>query len=173
MGPAYINPAPKLLLFTGQPIVPRYHGSAMERHWALVRCTCGSAYGTPRGATRSCPHCGSSQGAESKLFESPDELSQAVARSNLPEGIAQEVESRVASQEAKSETKAAMSRGGPEAIRRIMRQSTSTDGTLTLESLTHELHKHGFEEPTAEQVIGSAEVEGVLIRKDSKSWSWL
>ncbi|MFL2493218.1 MAG: hypothetical protein ACJ0HH_00455 [Candidatus Thalassarchaeum sp.] len=145
----------------------------MKRHWALVRCTCGSAYGLARGATRSCPHCGSSQGSESKFFESPDELSQAVAKSNLPEAIAQEVESKVDSQQAKFQSKATMSKGGPEAIRRIMRQSTSSDGTLTLESLTHELHKHGYEGLTAEQVIGIAEAEGVLIRKDPKSWSWL
>ncbi|MEE3270115.1 MAG: hypothetical protein VX204_03265 [Candidatus Thermoplasmatota archaeon] len=145
----------------------------MKRHWALVRCTCGSAYGLARGATRSCPHCGSSQGSESKFFESPDELSQAVAKSNLPEAIAQEVESKIDSQQAKSQSKATMSRGGPEAIRRIMRQSTSSDGTLTIESLSHELRKYGYEEPSAEQLIGSAEAEGKLIRKSPKSWVWL
>ena len=145
----------------------------MERTWALVRCTCGSAYGSPRGAARACPHCGSSQGSESKLFETPDQLSEAVARANLPEGIAQEVESKVAIQEARAETKATMSRGGPEAIRRILRQSTSSEGTLTVESLSRELLKEGYEEPTADQVIGGAELEGILIRKGPETWAWL
>ena len=145
----------------------------MERHWALVRCTCGRTYGSPRGAKHSCPHCGSTQGSETKLFETPDELSDAVARSNLPERIVQEVESKVAIQEAKSETKATISRGGPEAIRRILRQSASSDGILTTESLSRELLKEGYEEPTAEQVIGSAELEGILIRKGPETWTWL
>ena len=145
----------------------------MERPWALVRCTCGSAYGSPRGVARACPHCGSTQGSESKFFETPDQLSEAVAGSNLPEGIAQEVESKVAIQEAKAESKATMSRGGPEAIRRILRQSTASDGTLTVESLSRELLKEGYEEPTAEHVIGSAELEGILIRKGPETWAWL
>jgi len=145
----------------------------VEKHWALVRCTCGSAYGSPRGARRACPHCGSTQGSESKFFESPDELSDAVAKSNLPDGIAQEVESKLAIQEAKAETKSTMSRGGPEAIRRILKQSTSSDGTLTVESLSRELLKEGYEEPTAERVIGSAELEGILIRKGPEAWIWL
>ena len=145
----------------------------MEKHWALVRCTCGSTYGSPRGAKRACPHCGSTNGSQSKLFKTPDELSEAVARSNLPEGIAQEVESKVSIQQAKAESKATMSRGGPEAIRRILRQSTTSDCEITVESLTRELHKEGYEEPTAEQVIGSAEIEGMLIRRGSDTWAWL
>ncbi len=145
----------------------------MERHWVLIRCTCGSTYGSARGSAHSCPHCGSSKGSELKLFESPDELSEAVARSNLPDGIAQEVESRLASQQAKAESKASMSRGGAEAIRRIMRQATSSDGTLTVESLSQELLKEGYDEPTAERVIGGAELDGVLIRNSPTSWAWL
>ena len=145
----------------------------MEEHWALIRCTCGSAYGSPRGTKRACPHCGSTNGSQSKLFKTPGELSEAVAKSNLPEGIAQEVESKVSIQQAKAESKATMSRGGPEAIRRILRQSTTSDGEITVESLSRELHKEGYEEPTAEQVIGSAEVEGILIRKAPNLWAWL
>ncbi len=145
----------------------------MKHRWALIRCTCGNTYGSTRTSAHSCPHCGSSQGSESKLFESPDELSEAVARSNLPDGIAQEVESRLASQQAKAESKTTMSRGGPEAIRRIMRQATSSDGTLTAESLSRELLKESYDKPTAEQVIGSAELDGVLIRNSPTSWAWL
>ena len=66
-----------------------------------------------------------------------------------------------------------MSRGGPEAIRRILQKSTTSEGIITVELLSRELLKEGYEEPTAEQVIGSAEVEGILIRKAPNLWAWL
>jgi len=64
-------------------------------------------------------------------------------------------------------------RGGPEAIRRIMRQSTGSDGRLTIQTLSSELEKEGYANPTAEQVIGQAEMEGILLMADSESWYWL
>tara|TARA_B100001750_G_scaffold157360_1_gene126583 strand:+ start:1079 stop:1243 length:165 start_codon:yes stop_codon:yes gene_type:complete len=54
-----------------------------------------------------------------------------------------------------------------------MRQATSSDGTLTAESLSRELLKESYDKPTAEQVIGSAELDGVLIRNSPTSWAWL
>jgi len=68
---------------------------------------------------------------------------------------------------------AEVTRGGPEAIKRIMRQSTGSDGTLTLKSLSRELGKEGIDEPSAEQILGQAELGGVLIRASAESWSWL
>ena len=65
------------------------------------------------------------------------------------------------------------SRGGPEAIHRIMRQSTGSDGRLTIKTLSSELEKEGYTEPSAEQVIGQAEMEGILFRADPESWHWL
>jgi hypothetical protein len=54
-----------------------------------------------------------------------------------------------------------------------MRQSTGDDGTLTIETLSAELDKEGYDEPSAEQVIGQAELEGILVRAGPESWSWL
>ena len=70
-------------------------------------------------------------------------------------------------------TAAERQRGGPEAIKTIMKQSTGEDGTLTLKSLSRELEKEGIDEPSAEQIIGQAELGGILIRSSPDNWSWL
>jgi hypothetical protein len=54
-----------------------------------------------------------------------------------------------------------------------MRQSTGSDGRLTIQTLSSELEKEGYANPTAEQVIGQAEMEGILLMADPESWYWL
>ncbi|MDP6703739.1 MAG: hypothetical protein QF760_04380 [Candidatus Thalassarchaeaceae archaeon] len=145
----------------------------MDETWILVRCICGNSFGSRKASFSSCPRCGSSKGKTQKEFESSERLAEAVAASNLPTQIKQEVETRVASEESRRAAVQEKTRGGPEAIRRIMRQSTSDDGILTLEGLSTELEKEGCVEPSAEQVIGQAEMEGILVRSGPDSWSWL
>ena len=145
----------------------------MDETWILVRCICGNSFGSRKASFSSCPRCGSSKGKTQKEFESSERLAEAVATSNLPTQIKQEVETRVASEESRRAAVQEKTRGGPEAIRRLMRQSTSDDGILTLEGLSAELEKEGYAEPSAEQVIGQAELEGILVRASSDSWSWL
>ncbi|MDP6921325.1 MAG: hypothetical protein QF709_05405 [Candidatus Thalassarchaeum sp.] len=145
----------------------------MDETWILVRCICGNSFGSRKASFSSCPRCGSSKGKTQKEFESSERLAEAVAASNLPTQIKQEVETRVASEESRRAAVQEKTRGGPEAIRRIMRQSTSDDGILTLEGLSTELEKEGHVEPSAEQVIGQAEMEGILVRSGPDSWSWL
>ena len=145
----------------------------MDETWILVRCICGNSFGSRKASFSSCPRCGSSKGKTQKEFESSERLAEAVAASNLPTQIKQEVETRVASEESRRAAVQEKTRGGPEAIRRIMRQSTSDDGILTLEGLSTELEKEGYVEPSAEQVIGQAEMEGILVRSGPDSWSWL
>ena len=144
----------------------------MDETWILVRCICGNSFGSRKASFPSCPRCGSSKGKTQREFESSESLAEAVAASNLPTQIKQEVETRVAAEESRRTAVEEKTRGGPEAIRRIMRQSTR-DGTLTLEGLSAELEKEGYAEPSAEQVIGQAELEGILVRASSDSWSWL
>ena len=144
----------------------------MDETWILVRCICGNSFGSRKASFPSCPRCGSSKGKTQREFESSESLAEAVAASNLPTQIKQEVETRVAAEESRRTAVGEKTRGGPEAIRRIMRQSTR-DGTLTLEGLSAELEKEGYAEPSAEQVIGQAELEGILVRASSDSWSWL
>ena len=145
----------------------------MDETWILVRCICGNSFGSRKVSFSSCPRCGSSKGKTQKEFESSERLAEAVAASNLPTQIKQEVETRVASEESRRAAVQEKTRGGPEAIRRIMRQSTSDDGILTLEGLSTEFEKEGHVEPSAEQVIGQAEMEGILVRSGPDSWSWL
>jgi len=145
----------------------------VDETWILVRCICGNSFGSRKASFSSCPRCGSSKGKTQKEFESSERLAEAVAASNLPTQIKQEVETRVASEESRRAAVQEKTRGGPEAIRRIMRQSTSDDGILTLEGLSTELEKEGHVEPSAEQVIGQAEMEGILVRSGPDSWSWL
>jgi len=145
----------------------------VDETWILVRCICGNSFGSRKASFSSCPRCGSSKGKTQKEFESSERLAEAVAASNLPTQIKQEVETRVSSEESRRAAVQEKTRGGPEAIRRIMRQSTSDDGILTLEGLSTELEKEGHVEPSAEQVIGQAEMEGILVRSGPDSWSWL
>ena len=145
----------------------------MDETWILVRCICGNSFGSRKAAFPSCPRCGSSKGKTQRQFESSESLAEAVAASNLPTQIKQEVEARAAVQESRRAAVEEKTRGGPEAIRRIMRQSTRGDGTLTIEVLSAELEKEGYGEPSAEYVIGQAELEGILVRASSDSWSWL
>ena len=145
----------------------------MDEVWILVKCICGNSFGSRRASFSSCPRCGSSKGKTQREFQSSESLAEAVAASNLPAQISQEVESRIAAEESRRTAVEENARGGPEAIRRIMRQSTGDDGTLTLETLAVELNKEGYGEPSAEQVIGQAELRGILVRAGPDSWSWL
>ena len=145
----------------------------MDETWILVKCICGNSFGSRKASFTSCPRCGSSKGKTQRVIQSSESLAEAVAASNLPAQISQEIESRIAAEESRRAAVEEKIRGGPEAIRRIMRQSTRDDGTLTLETLSTELDKEGYHEPSAEQVIGQAELEGILVRTSPDSWSWL
>ena len=145
----------------------------MDEVWILVKCICGNSFGSRKASFSSCPRCGSSKGKTQRELQSPESLAEAVAASNLPSQISQEIESRIAAEQSRRATTREKVRGGPEAIHRIMRQSTGSDGRLTIEKLSSELEKEGYAEPSAEQAIGQAEMEGILLRTDSESWYWL
>jgi len=54
-----------------------------------------------------------------------------------------------------------------------MHDATDNHGILTIASLDRELTKKGISEPSSEHLIGQAEMEGILLRQDDDSWSWL
>ena len=54
-----------------------------------------------------------------------------------------------------------------------MHDATDHRGILTISSLDRELTKKGICEPSSEHMIGQAEMEGILLRNDGDSWSWL
>ncbi len=62
---------------------------------------------------------------------------------------------------------------GVEKIHGIMLDSTNSDGILTMDKLTQKLMENGVENPTAEEILGMAEVQGVIIRSAPNSWLWL
>jgi len=157
-----------------QPLEPRFQGYSVDEVWLLVKCSCGNWFGARKTAIATCPRCGSSDSCKPlREFHSPEQLSEAVASSNLPRQISQEVETRIAVEESSRSTVTEKQRGGPEAIKIIMKQSTGDDGTLSMRSLSRELEKEGIDEPSVEQIIGQAELEGILIRTSPDSWSWL
>ena len=146
----------------------------MDEVWLLVKCSCGNWFGARKTAITTCPRCGSSDSCKAfREFHSTEQLAEAVATSNLPRQISQEVESRIAGGVSRRSTVTEKQRSGPETIKTIMKQSTGDDGTLTLKSLSRELEKEGIDEPSAEQIIGQAELGGILIRSSPDNWSWL
>ena len=58
-------------------------------------------------------------------------------------------------------------------ILRIMKQSTDERGVLTLNSLRECLETEGVTEPSPEQIIGMAELQGVVQRTAQDEWKWL
>ncbi len=54
-----------------------------------------------------------------------------------------------------------------------MLSATDSGGHLTILSLANVLRGMGISEPTAERLIGQAEMEGVLIRSGKETWIWL
>ncbi len=146
----------------------------MGEVWLLIKCSCGNWFGARKTAIATCPRCGSSDSCKAlREFYSSEKLAEAVASSNLPHQISQEVETRIAVEESSRSSMSEKQSGDPEAIKIIMKQSTGDDGTLSLRSLSRELEKEGIDEPSVEQIIGQAEFEGILIRTSPDSWSWL
>ena len=65
------------------------------------------------------------------------------------------------------------SHGGAYELLSAMKSATASDGTLTIASLASTLFGMEISEPTAEYLIGQAEMEGVLQKTGSDTWSWL
>ena len=61
----------------------------------------------------------------------------------------------------------------PNTIQFILRQSTDERGILTLSSLHHILQCEGISDPSPEQIIGMAELQGVVQRVGDEEWKWL
>ena len=92
----------------------------------------------------------------------------------MPREIADDISKRIKSLEEKSALYNATNVGNYRSrAMRAMRDATDDSGILTIESLEEELAKMGINEPTSHHLIGQAEVEGLLLRNDSESWSWL
>ncbi len=142
-----------------------------EVRWLLIKCHCGNSFGSRAGSKPSCARCGESKRLVTKSSHSNStELFRAVSSANLPEEIRGEVEARLKKEKTKRNQN---QRVGVEKIHGIMLDSTNSDGILTMDKLTQKLMENGVENPTAEEILGMAEVQGVIIRSAPNSWLWL
>ena len=138
----------------------------------LLKCQCGHSFGVRQGSRASCSRCGESDKiTTTAVFSDSARLAQAVATANLPTEIRAEVESKMKKENLRRE--ASRERAGVDTIHRILRDSTDAQGILTLARLRDNLAAEGIAEPTAEQVVGSAEEEGVVHRSGQDQWRWL
>ncbi|MGB1459414.1 MAG: hypothetical protein ACPHDQ_00225 [Candidatus Thalassarchaeaceae archaeon] len=144
----------------------------MASNWLLLRCKCGQSFGARQGTQASCRRCGeSSQITTTAVFTDPARLTEAVANANLPSEISQEIEAKLI--EKKRKQLKTRDRANAGMIRRILKQSTDDRGVLTLQSLQISLEAEGVTEPSPEQIIGMAELQGVVQRTAQDEWKWL
>ena len=144
----------------------------MASNWLLLRCKCGRSFGARQGTKSSCSRCGeSSQITTTAVFTDPNQLTEAVANANLPSEISQEIENKLNEKKRKQLTTRNIANAGT--IQRILSQSTDKRGVLTLQSLRESLDIEGVAEPSAEQIIGMAELQGVVHRVGEDEWKWL
>ena len=144
----------------------------MTGNWLLLRCKCGQSFGARQGPQVSCSRCGeSSQITTTAVFTDPTQLTDAVANANLPSEISQEITNKLNEKKRKQLKTRDIANAGT--IQRIMKQSTDERGVLTLQSLRECLDIEGVTEPSAEQIIGMAELQGVVHRAGRDEWKWL
>ena len=144
----------------------------MASNWLLLRCKCGQSFGARQGTQASCSRCGeSSQITTTAVFTDPTQLTEAVANANLPSEISQEIQDKLT--EKKRKQLKTRDRANAGMILRIMKQSTDERGVLTLKSLRVSLESEGVTEPSPEQIIGMAELQGVVQRTAQDEWKWL
>lgn len=149
----------------------------MESKWLLLKCKCGHAFGSRQGARASCSRCGASENlVTSAAFTDSSQLADAVATANLPSEIRKEVEQKLGEDRRRRQgarERAGIQRAGVETLHRILRESTDAEGILTLARLRSNLAAAGISDPSAEQVIGQAEQQGVVHRSGQEQWRWL
>ena len=144
----------------------------MASNWLLLRCKCGRSFGARQGTQASCSRCGeSTQITTTAVFTDPAKLTEAVANANLPSEISQEIKDKLS--EKKRKQLKTRERANAGLIHRIMKQSTDERGVVTLQSLRVSLDAEGVTEPSPEQIIGMAELQGVVQRTAQDEWKWL
>ena len=144
----------------------------MTGNWLLLRCKCGQSFGARQGTQASCSRCGeSSQITTTAVFTDPTQLTDAVANANLPSEISKEISNKLNEKKRKQLKTRDIANAGT--IQRILKQSTDEIGVLTLQSLRECLDIEGVTEPSAEQIIGMAELQGVVHRAGRDEWKWL
>ena len=145
----------------------------MSGEWQLRRCECGHAFGCNAANSASCTRCGSSSSIPISNFEDSRQLAVAVSNANLPREISQDIANRIMLRDKISVHSAQKPGNIRSKSIQAMYDATDRHGILTIASLKEELTQKGISEPSCEHLIGQAEMEGILLRHDDDSWSWL
>ncbi len=145
----------------------------MGGEWQLRRCECGHAFGCNAAHSASCTRCGSLRTTSISNFEDSRQLGVAVSNANLPKEISEDIKNRIMLKEKISNYSAQKTGNLRSKSIQAMHDATDNHGILTIASLDRELTKKGISEPSSEHLIGQAEMEGILLRQDDDSWSWL
>ena len=136
--------------------------------WHLMRCSIGHTFGFSARAEPNCTICGNSNVKKIREFESAEELALAVSKSNLPPELASKVKLKL--EESSMSNNSQVSKYQ---INECFNKSTNELGHINIEKLKIELKKLGNYAPSAEQLIGQAELEGEMIRIDDENWEWI
>ena len=94
-----------------------------------------------------------------------------MANANIPSEISQEIANKLNEKKRKQLKTRDIANAGT--IQRILKQSTDERGVFTLQSVREYLDIEGVTEPSAEQIIGMAELQGVVHRAGQDEWKWL
>ena len=94
-----------------------------------------------------------------------------MANANIPSEISQEIANKLNEKKRKQLKTRDTANAGT--IQRILKQSTDERGVFTLQSVRECLDIEGVTEPSAEQIIGMAELQGVVHRAGQDEWKWL
>ena len=96
-----------------------------------------------------------------------------MSNANMPKEIAQDIAKRIRVKDEKSSKSSSVSRDQHSKMIRAMNEATDESGILTKEALLIELERLGIPDVSVEHLIGMAELEGLLLRRDGESWTWL
>ena len=90
----------------------------------------------------------------------------------MPPEIAKEIQSKISKKDELSTTNGESDLSTSKFLR-AMNDATNEDGILEDSVLQRILDERKIVDPSAEYLIGQAELEGIIIRISPKSWSWL
>lgn len=90
----------------------------------------------------------------------------------MPPEIAKEIESKISKKDELQTTNGGSDLSTSKFLR-AMYDATNEDGILEDSVLQRILDERKIVDPSAEYLIGQAELEGIIIRISPKSWSWL
>ncbi|MED6346373.1 MAG: hypothetical protein VX626_04680 [Candidatus Thermoplasmatota archaeon] len=145
----------------------------MSDEWQLRRCDCGNSFGSNSSKSPTCSRCGSPKSTVVSIFDDSRQLAVAVSNANMPKEIAQDIAKRIRVKDEKSIKNSSVSGDQHSKMIRAMNEATDESGILTKEALLIELEGLGTPDVSVEHLIGMAELEGLLLRRDGESWTWL